>query len=60
METRTVHITLEVQVAGDDLRGHATNGDPDARREFSGRLGLLCAIEDLLASHGTDTPQEKR
>ena len=56
METRKVHINLEVQVAGDELTGHATNGDAGARHEFSGRLGLLCTIEDLLAGRGSDAP----
>jgi hypothetical protein len=59
MQTRTVTITLEVQVAGEAVSGRATDG-AHTPREFSGRLGLLGAIEALLASQGSDTAKETR
>lgn len=49
MERRTVTITLEVQVDGDDVRGSARDdaaaGEP---RVFAGWLGLVGAIDALL------------
>jgi hypothetical protein len=59
MQSRMVTITLEVQVAGETISGRATDGAHQPR-EFSGRLGLLGAIEALLASQGTDTAKEPR
>jgi hypothetical protein len=47
MEQRTVSIRLEVQVDGDDVRGHASSGD-QAARPFAGWLGLIGAIDALL------------
>ena len=48
METKTAAISLELNLAGDSLTGSAS--DPDGhRREFSGWLGLMSAIEALLA-----------
>jgi hypothetical protein len=46
MESRTVTITLQVEVDGDDVRGSATAGaDP---KVFAGWLGLIGAIDALL------------
>jgi hypothetical protein len=47
MEHRTVTITLQVEVDGDDVRGSATDagGEP---RVFAGWLGLVGAIDALL------------
>jgi hypothetical protein len=47
MEQRTITIRLEVQVEGDEVRGHASSGD-DAGRPFAGWLGLIGAIDALL------------
>jgi hypothetical protein len=52
MDSRTVTITLEVQVDGDDVRGTAraiaeTPATPDPR-VFAGWLGLIGAIDALL------------
>jgi len=49
---RTVTITLELQVADDSLRGRAQD-DIGATREFSGRLGLMHTIDELLAEPAT-------
>jgi hypothetical protein len=47
MERRTVTITLQVEVEGDDVRGSAADagGEP---RIFAGWLGLVGAIDALL------------
>jgi hypothetical protein len=55
MEQRTVSIRLEVQVEGDDVRGHASSGDA-AGRPFAGWLGLIGAIDALL---GDSLPTEE-
>jgi hypothetical protein len=44
---RNLTITLEVEVAGESLTGHAT-GDTGARRSFSGWLGLVGALDGLV------------
>jgi UDP-N-acetylenolpyruvoylglucosamine reductase len=46
-------ITLELLLAGDGVSGRARSGDGDAR-EFSGRLGLMHTIDELLAAAGTN------
>ncbi len=48
---RTKTITLELLLAGDGLSGCAREGDGPAR-EFSGRLGLMHTIDELLARAG--------
>ncbi|HUB98666.1 MAG TPA: FAD-binding oxidoreductase [Solirubrobacterales bacterium] len=48
---RTKTITLELLETGDGLSGRALDGD-DAR-EFSGRLGLMHTIDELLAAAST-------
>jgi hypothetical protein len=55
MEQRTVSIRLEVQVEGDEVRGHASSGDA-AARPFAGWLGLIGAIDALL---GESLPTEE-
>ena len=45
---RKTTITLELLLAGDGLSGRAVGADGDAR-EFSGRLGLMHTIDELLA-----------
>ena len=49
---RTKTITLELQVADDSLCGRAQD-DFGVAREFSGRLGLMHTIDELLAQPGT-------
>jgi hypothetical protein len=47
-ETRT-EIRLELTLDGDGLSGRAV-GAGDEAREFSGRLGLMHAVDELLAT----------
>jgi hypothetical protein len=54
MTSRAVTITLELRLAGDELDGRATDGS--AERPFSGWLGMLVAIDAMLAS----APDEQR
>jgi len=49
MTSRAVTITLELRLAGDELDGRASAGSGDGR-PFSGWLGLLVAIDSLLAA----------
>ncbi len=49
---RTKTITLELLVADDSLSGCAQD-EVGASREFSGRLGLMRTIDELLAEPGT-------
>ena len=48
MERRTVTITLQVQVDGDDVRGSARDDAAGEPRVFAGWLGLVGAIDALL------------
>jgi hypothetical protein len=48
MTSRAVTITLELRLAGDELDGRATDGSDE--RPFSGWLGLLVAIDAMLAA----------
>ena len=48
MTSRAVTITLELRLAGDELDGRATDGSEE--RPFSGWLGLLVAIDGMLAT----------
>jgi hypothetical protein len=52
MQSTTAVISLELSLEGDSLSGSASNGN-GGRREFSGWLGLVSAIEALIAT----TPQ---
>jgi hypothetical protein len=54
MTSRAVTITLELRLAGDELDGRATDGSEE--RPFSGWLGLLVAIDTMLAA----APDEQR
>ncbi|MBS1880579.1 MAG: FAD-binding oxidoreductase [Actinobacteria bacterium] len=49
---RTHTITLELLEAGDGLSGRAVD-EQGVAREFSGRLGLMHTIDELLAAPGT-------
>ncbi|HEX2233787.1 MAG TPA: hypothetical protein VHG69_10535 [Thermoleophilaceae bacterium] len=55
MQTRTAAISLELSLDGDSVSGHASD-EAGARREFSGWLGLMSAIEALIPtdSQGDD------
>jgi len=56
MTSRAVTITLELRLAGDELDGRASDGiGPE--RPFSGWLGMLVAIDSLLAAE-EDPPAE--
>lgn len=48
MTTRIVQIGLRVEVDGADVRGVADDGTGTAR-PFHGWLGLICALDALLA-----------
>jgi hypothetical protein len=50
---RKTAITLELLLAGDGISGRALSADGEAR-EFSGRLGLMHAIDELLAEADTN------
>jgi|1185.fasta_scaffold1356440_1 hypothetical protein len=57
MDSRSITITLELDVAGESLTGSATDGT-GAARTFSGWLGLVTAIDRLVSAHPTDARQE--
>jgi hypothetical protein len=57
VENETVVIRLELTLAGDSLAGRASDEHGTAR-EFDGRLGLLAAIDELVADPGPDAPGE--
>jgi hypothetical protein len=44
-------VTLELLLEGDGLSGHAFSDD-GAARDFTGRVGLMHAIDELLAQPG--------
>ena len=48
MNERTVSVGLELRVVGDSLIGRAWSG-MGVQRDFSGWLGLVAAIDALLA-----------
>ena len=55
MQSTTAAISLELSLDGDSLSGSASDGN-GGRREFAGWLGLVSAIEALIAttSEGDD------
>jgi hypothetical protein len=57
METGQAVIRLELTLAGDSLTGRASD-EHGTTREFDGRLGLLAAIDELVADPGPDAPGE--
>src|SRR5215211_963690 len=58
MQSSTTTISLELRQEGDSLTGRAVNGS--GQREFTGWIGLLAAIDELLGpSLNTSTPQEE-
>lgn len=55
-------LTLELLLEGDGLSGRARSDD-GAGRDFNGRIGLMHAIDELLAQTGAadaPPPQSKR
>jgi FAD/FMN-containing dehydrogenase len=56
-ENRTKKITLELLLAREGLSGRASD-EAGASREFSGRLGLMHTIDELLADAGTNEEDE--
>jgi FAD/FMN-containing dehydrogenase len=54
---RTKRIALELLLAGEGLSGRAYDGD-GGPREFSGRLGLMHTIDELLAEAGSNEEDE--
>jgi hypothetical protein len=59
MENETVTIHLELTLAGDSLTGCARD-ERGIAREFDGRLGLLAAIDELVAGPGPDASKESK
>jgi hypothetical protein len=55
MQTHTAAISLDLTVNGDSLAGRATD-EAGTSREFSGWLGLVSVIEELIStdSQGAD------
>ena len=49
--TKNTQITLDLEVTDDFLSGRARNGSEHGR-PFSGWLGLMAAIDELLAEAG--------
>jgi hypothetical protein len=50
MTSRAVTITLELRLAGEELDGRAISDGSGEGRPFSGWLGLLVAIDAMLAA----------
>jgi len=53
MVDRHVHLEIDVTIDASSISGHLTSGEPSGR-DFSGRLGLITAIDEALAVD-TDT-----
>ena len=47
-------IALELRLQGDELSGRVIG--PGGEEEFSGWLGLIGALDELVRAHGTDGP----
>jgi hypothetical protein len=50
---RTVHLTVDIHIDDDEISGHASNGGAPPR-PFHGWLGLIAALDDLLAARPTE------
>ena len=55
---KNTQITLDLEVTDDFLSGQARNGSGPGR-PFSGWLGLMAAIDELLAEAGKKEEQEE-
>ncbi len=51
MDNDHISLSLELDISGESLTGHARNGT-GAARSFAGWLGLLGAIDALVAEKG--------
>lgn len=49
MAAQTVHIELDVRIDGDEISGHACEGEGKPK-PFSGWLGLIGALDGLLST----------
>jgi hypothetical protein len=58
MQSTTAAISLELSVDGDSLSGSASDGN-GSHREFSGWLGLVSAIEALIANPKEETSDRR-
>ena len=47
VKTNSTEITLELELDGDTIRGHACDADGSSR-DFCGRIGLMGAIDSLI------------
>ena len=56
--TNNTQITLDLEVTDDFLSGQARNGSGPGR-PFSGWLGLMAAIDELLAEAGRKKEEER-
>jgi FAD/FMN-containing dehydrogenase len=56
MQSGTTTISLELRYEGDTLTGRAANGH--GGREFTGWIGLLAAIDDLIGAGAITTQEE--
>ena len=56
---KNAQITLDLEVTDDFLSGQARNGSGQGR-PFSGWLGLMAAIDDLLAEAGKKEEEERQ
>ena len=54
--TNNAQITLDLEVTDDFLSGQARNGSGPGR-QFSGWLGLMAAIDELLAEAGPNNEE---
>ena len=58
MDGKRISISLELEVDGDSLTGRAADGD-GADREFCGWLGLMSALDALVADATSSTPRDQ-
>jgi hypothetical protein len=52
LAAQTLHIELDVRVDGDEISGHACEGEGKPR-PFSGWLGLIGVFDGLLSTYGS-------
>jgi hypothetical protein len=58
MSASSVQIVIDVHLDGQEISGHASDGVGESRR-FSGWLGLIGALDALLAAHTTDAKEQE-
>ena len=59
MEARDINVTLELRSTGDSLTGCARD-EHGAERRFSGWLGLVAAIDELVGDTGPSDSGDSR